>query len=197
MGFLYSINIPYLCRPDFEEDSLKAFRPFDIHIYKLTHGDHDYQFEIKDEFFELFENEIVDKGNLQVNVSLTKSETMIEMDFGISGTVELTCDRSLDLFDFPIEAQRTMRYRLGDETQELSEELMVIPRDSQIINIASLLFEFIGLEIPMKKLHPRFEEEEEGDEELLAIYSSDEDEEETDQEETVDPRWEALKKLKK
>ena len=175
---------------------MKAFRPFDIHIFKLAHGEHDYEFEIKDEFFELFENEIVDKGNLKVDVSLAKSETMIEMDFSISGTVELQCDRSLDLFDFPIDTQRTMRYRLGEEAQELSDELMVIPKDSQTINIASLLFEFIGLEIPMKKLHPRFDDEE-GDEELLVIYTSEEEEEDTNQEESVDPRWEALKKLKK
>ena len=157
---------------------------------------HDYQFKITDEFFELFENEIVAKGQLDVAVSLTKSETMIETTFDIKGSVLLECDRSLELFDFPIDTHKIMRYRLGDETQELSEELMVIPRDSQIINVASLLFEFIGLEIPMKKLHPRFAEEEEGDEELLAIYTSEEDEEDN-QEETVDPRWEALKKLKK
>lgn len=178
---------------------MKAFRQFDIHIFKLGVGEHDYQFEIKDEFFELIDNEIVDKGNLSVNVSLTKSETMIEMVFDIEGSVELECDRSLDRFDYPIHAQKQMRYRLGEEMQELSDELMVIPKDSQTINIASLLWEFIGLEIPMKKLHPRFEEadDENDEEELLAIYSSEEQEEDQDQEETVDPRWEALKKLKK
>ncbi len=175
---------------------MKGSKQFDIHIFKLPVGTHDYQFKITDEFFELFENEIVGQGNLEVTVLLTKSETMIEMNFDIKGSVVLECDRSLDLFDFPIDAQKMMRYRLGDERQELSEELMVIPKDSQIINIASLLFEFIGLEIPMKKLHPRFVEEEDGDEELLAIYTSEEDEKEN-QEESVDPRREALKKLKK
>ena len=178
---------------------MKGLKQFDIHIFKLTIGTHDYQFKITDEFFELFENEMVEQGNLDVNISLSKSETMIEMDFDIKGTVVLECDRSLDHFDFAIDALKTMRYRLGDEHQELSDELMVIPKDSQLINIASLLFEFIGLEIPMKKLHPRFQDEEDDDpdEELLAIYTSEEDDESEDQEETVDPRWEALKKLKK
>jgi len=177
---------------------MKGFKQFDIHIFKLSVGTHDYQFKITDEFFELFENEMVEKGNLDISISLSKSETMIEMDFGIKGTVQLECDRSLDHFDFLIDAQKMMRYRLGDEYQELSDELMVIPKDSQLINIASLLFEFIGLEIPMKKLHPRFlEEEDEHDEDLLVVYTSEEANEDVDQEETVDPRWEALKKLKK
>lgn len=176
---------------------MKAFRQYDIHIYKLALGHHDYRFEIKDEFFELFENELVDKGNLVIDVSLTKTETMIEMVLHIQGAVELECDRSLDYFDYPVDSHRKMIYRLGEETQELSDELMVIPKESQTINIASLLFEFIGLEVPMKKLHPRFQTEEEGDEEFLEIYSSvTETEEEQNQEEQVDPRWEALKKLK-
>ncbi len=177
---------------------MKAFRQYDIHIFKLALGLHDYQFEIKDEFFELFDNELVSKGNLAIDVSLTKTETMIEMVLHIQGSIELECDRSLDRFDFPIDSHRKMIYRLGEETQELSDELMVIPRDSQTINIASLLFEFVGLEIPMKKLHPRFQNEEEDGEDFVEIYSSaTEEEEEQDQEEQVDPRWEALKKLKK
>lgn len=122
---------------------------------------------------------------------------MIEMFFDLQGAVELECDRSLDHFDYPIKAEKVMRYRLGEDWQELSDDLMVIPRDSQTINIASLLFEFIGLEIPMKKLHPRFAEEDEGEDELISIYTSDSESEEENQEEAVDPRWEALKKLKK
>jgi uncharacterized metal-binding protein YceD (DUF177 family) len=177
---------------------LKAFRPYDIHIFKLTIGQHDYRFEIKDEFFELFENELVEKGNLTVEVVLTKTETMIEMVLHITGSVELECDRSLDRFDYPIDSHRKMIYRLGEETQELSDELMVIPKDSQTINVASLLFEFVGLEIPMKKLHPRFQTEEEDDEDFLEIYSSTtETQEDQNEEEAVDPRWAALKNLKK
>lgn len=149
----------------------------------------------------MFENEIVNMGNLHAKVSLEKSETMIQTTFNITGTVQLECDRSLDLFDFPIELERTFIYKLGDETNELSDEAMVIPRDTQKLNVASIMFEFIGLEIPMKKLHPRYSEEEEDDEnedEVLLIYSSEDNDQTEDQEneETIDPRWASLKKLK-
>ena len=43
----------------------------------------------------------------------------------------------------------------------------------------------------MKKLHPKFQDESDDDE---MIYISDADEQ--SQEESTDPRWEALKKLK-
>jgi len=141
-------------------------------------------------------------GELTADVSLQKSESMIQMTFNVEGTIELTCDRSLDLFDQPISFENTMIYKFGEEEKELSEDVMIILNDTQTINIADLLFEFIGLQVPMKKLHPRFQEEEEEDdddqEEGVMVYSSTVDDSKTEeqQEEDVDPRWAALKKLK-
>ena len=141
-------------------------------------------------------------GELTADVSLQKSESMIQMTFNVEGTIELTCDRSLDLFDQPISFENTMIYKFGEEEKELSEDVMIIlnDNDTQTINIADLLFEFIGLQVPMKKLHPRFQEEDDDDdqEEGVMVYSSTVDDSKTEeqQEEDVDPRWAALKKLK-
>ncbi len=173
---------------------MKGLRSFDIHIFKLSIGEHDYRFEIDEKLFEAFENEIIKRGNLTAAVSLKKSETMIEMTFQIKGDVELECDRSLDLFDHPLDFEKHMIFKLGDVEEELSEDVLVISRDTQTINIGSLIFEFIGLEIPMKKLHPRFQTEEDDDEGSL-VFSS-ESETEQDEEQEHDPRWAALEKLK-
>ena len=139
-------------------------------------------------------------GELTADVSLQKSESMIQMTFNVEGTIELTCDRSLDLFDQPISFENTMIYKFGEEEKELSEDVMIILNNTQTINIADLLFEFIGLQVPMKKLHPRFQEEDDDDdqEEGVMVYSSTVDDSKTEeqQEEDVDPRWAALKKLK-
>ncbi|OEK05351.1 YceD family protein [Roseivirga misakiensis] len=176
---------------------MKALREFDIHIFKLSNGEHNYQFDISDSFFELFENEMFSKGKLIANVSLQKSSSMIQMDFQVEGIVELTCDRSLDLFDHPLSFESRMLFKYGDEEKELSEDVMVITKDCQTINVADLLFEFIGLEVPMKKLHPRFQEEEDdNDDELVVVYSSKEEGDEQEEEGDVDPRWAALKNLK-
>jgi len=176
---------------------LKALRTYDIHIYKLSNGDHEYEFEISDAFFELFDSELVRKGQLKALVVLQKSDSMIQMSFQIKGSVELSCDRSLDLFDFPLFVERDMIYKYGDEEKELSEDVHVILKDTQTLNIASILFEFIGLEIPMKKLHPRFEVDEDSEEEVEMIYSSSEEDTEEQEEEQIDPRWAALKDLNK
>ncbi|HRX00449.1 MAG TPA: YceD family protein, partial [Cyclobacteriaceae bacterium] len=59
--------------------------------------------------------------------------------------------------------------------------------------LGQLVYEFIGLAIPMKKLHPRFQEEDETEEGKM-VYSSSTDEEQ--KEEEVNPMWDKLKKLK-
>ena len=180
---------------------MKAKRDFDIHVFKLSNGVHEYQFKMEDSFFELFDNEIAKTGNLEVRVSLDKSERMIQMAFEIEGKVGLTCDRSLEPFDEEIFSETRMIYKFGEEEQELSEDVMVILPDTQAINIADILFEFLLLAIPMKKLHPKFRDEDQDDEsEVIPIYFSEEEndaEDDQTEQELMDPRWEKLKNLKK
>jgi uncharacterized metal-binding protein YceD (DUF177 family) len=128
---------------------------------------------------------------------------LLNFTFHIYGTVNLTCDRSLDQFDYKIDTTQTLHVRFGEEELELDENVLQIKHDAQKINVAQHLFDFIGLAIPMKKLHPRFEQEEEdlikdADENIL-IYSSStapEKDSDDDDDEPADPRFAALKKIK-
>ena len=167
---------------------LKAFK---IEIFGLSNSTHDFNFAFNDDFFTHFENSLVSKGKGACDVILTKTDSMITLNLKIVGSIELECDRSLELFDFPIAVNKEIIYKYGAEEKELSEDVFVILKGEQELNIASFLYESISLEIPMKKLHPKFRDESERDE---MIYVSEAKEE--SQGENVDPRWEALKKLK-
>ena len=105
----------------------------------------------------------------------------------------LICDRSLDPFEFPIDLRQKVIMKFGDEDTELSDEIIMIEWNTQRINIAQLIYEYIGLEIPLKKLHPRYDNE--VDTEDTLFYSS--ENEKNPQDPDVDPRWETLKSLKK
>ncbi|ELR68219.1 ribosomal protein L32p [Fulvivirga imtechensis AK7] len=178
--------------------AMNVLEKFNIDIYKLQNGVHLYQFDIDDQFFEAFENSIIDKGKGSVKLELEKTETFIRLHFDISTSVQLECDRSLDLFDYPIHSENSLILKFGDHEEEINEEISIIPRDRQRINLAQYIYEFIGLSIPMKKLHPRYKDENEDDE---LIYSSDKSSEDQDNEgksdEDIDPRWQKLKNLNK
>jgi len=171
---------------------MREFKEYNIDIFGLSNATHEFEFEFKDEFFCKFENSLIEKGSGSCKVALTKSSSMITIDLNITGKVELICDRSLEPFDFNIDTSHEVVFKYGGEEKELSEDVHVILKDTQRINISDFLYQFISLEIPMKKLHPKFQDEDESDE---IIYSSNV-EEETSDTEAIDPRWEALKKLK-
>lgn len=187
---------------------MKFWKAFDIEIIKFKEGRHEIDFEIGDSFFQNFEdNEIVQKGRLTTRVIMDKGANVIELTFLIKGTVQLTCDRSLEVFDHPLEISEKMIYKYGSEEQEIDENVYMITRDTPSINVAQLIYEYILLALPAKKIHPEYRNELD-DEEFEAdggyVYIDDElenePEEESPESETevkpVDPRWEQLMKLK-
>ncbi|HVD99235.1 MAG TPA: DUF177 domain-containing protein [Cytophagaceae bacterium] len=179
---------------------MKSLKEFDIEIFRLTDGKQSFDYDLDDKFFAAIEGSILEKGKLKATVVLDRSERLILADFKIKGIVELLCDRSVEPYDYEIDSDENLVFKFGDEFEELSEDVIMIPRDLQKLNLAQYLYEFIGLAIPMKRLHPKFQEEdteEEDEQETRLIYRSDENEDnKSDDSETIDPRWNALKDLK-
>lgn len=171
-------------------EGMKLLKKYDIDISKLNLGRFEYSFQIDDSFFELFDYSIIDKGRLKADLFLEKSSTFISLHFQISGVIKLICDRSLDEFNYNMSTNNELVLRFGEEDLEVSDEIEIISYKTQTINVASYIYEFISVAIPMKKLHPRFANEPEGDQ---IIYSSEDEQEEKSE---IDPRWIELKKLK-
>ena len=127
-------------------------------------------------------------------IVLRKTDGFIEASFKIQGFVGLECDRSLDRFDHSIDLDKRMIFKFGEEDREIDDEVEMISKDRQSLDMSQFIFEFISMAIPMKKLHPRYKNEEQVEEELY--FSSEEDMDLDNQKEEIDPRWEALKKLR-
>jgi uncharacterized protein len=167
-------------------------KEFSVNIQGLGQKEHSFEFHFSKMFFANYGKEVVSDGEFDATVVLTKRETLIEADFSIVGKANLVCDRSLDEFDYPMEIDKRIIFKYGETAQEVSDEIIIIPHDLAMLDVGQLMYEFIVLDIPIKKIHPRYEEEEESEEneEGKLIYQSKKDEED------IDPRWEKLKKLK-
>lgn len=165
-----------------------------IDIYKMQNKLHQYNYDIDEVFFSNYQQDLVNSGKLNVQVDLEKNHSFIGMTVAISGTVVLTCDRSLDEFQYPLEETRKVIFKYGDEEKEIDHDVEMITSDTQQIDVGQYIFEFVGLAVPMKKLHPRFSE---SDEDLgTMVYRSEEIETE-DKTKEPDPRWNKLSQLKK
>jgi len=132
-----------------------------------------------------------------VYVKLIKTETIIQLFFDINGCIELECDRSLELFDFPINLKQKLFLKFGEADEYINDELEVIASNKDRINISQYIYEYISLAIPLKKIHPKFQDSE-IDGELTLVYSSliEEGEvEDLEEGKIKDSRWSALEKL--
>jgi uncharacterized metal-binding protein YceD (DUF177 family) len=96
--------------------------------------------------------------------------------------------------ELPVETEDTLYVKFGEEYSEEGENLIVVPEAEGTINLAWYMYECIALTIPLKHTHPEGMCNPEM-ETLLKAHSAASDEISGD-EEPVDPRWNALKKLK-
>lgn len=165
---------------------MEGFREYDVSFSGLKLGDHTFEFPLDQKFFDLF-SVSPDFDNLQGNAQfvLTKKNTFMEAHLKVNGTVELVCDHSAE--DFTQNIQNTLDWviKFGEEYDDSDDEIWIIPHNEHQINIAQMIYEAILLAIPMKRVKPEYAKEDE-------LYTQDN----TDKPDT-DPRWDALKKLKK
>ncbi|MCF8359039.1 MAG: DUF177 domain-containing protein [Prolixibacteraceae bacterium] len=163
----------------------------------LKNGEHFFNFEIDNLFFNMFEGSEISEGKLDAIVKLTRQETLLKFDVALKGTVELICDRCLETFNQKVDNKSEFYVKFGIEEEMLSDEIMVVPFEEHQVNIAQYLYEQVVLGLPAKRVHGR----DKNGKSLcnpemvtkLNNYLIDEDDEKPGEE--IDDRWSELRKL--
>jgi len=110
--------------------------------------------------------------------------------FHFDGNLQLVCDRCLNEYSQPLSGDFRLIVKYGEKKEDVSEELVTIPYKESYLDIGQYVYEFIQLMIPMKRIH---QDDESGnttcDIEMLRKL-------ETFEETEIDPRWDALKRIK-
>ncbi|MDY3529957.1 DUF177 domain-containing protein [Riemerella anatipestifer] len=177
---------------------MDKFRKYDIVFSGLKNGKHQFEFEIDKEFFNLFNADIdFSEPKVLSSVLLEKHTTFLEFCVKVSGEVCLICDVSGDDFPYEIEHELNVLVKFGESYDDSNEEVITIPSNDYHFNVAQLIYEAVILSVPMKKISPKVEGNEEY-EALLEKYSPKVlgELEEDKSKEDIDPRWQALSKLK-
>lgn len=167
-----------------------------------------FEYQLDNDFFKKIDGTEVQKGKLNVLLTVKTSAYTYEFTFAINGVVQVPCDRCLDDVEVPVETEEKLFVKLGKEYTEESDNVIVIPEEEGEINVAWFIYEFIALSIPMKHVHAPGKCNKTVSSKLRKhIAKSDEDEEGTgiefeggedvpdDNIVETDPRWDELKKF--
>ena len=162
-----------------------------IHFSGLKPGNYTYSFTLKNEFFEEQENEEIEGGQVQVEVEMERFEHMLMLKFTLKGEVTTLCDRCLGPLTIPVEGTENLCVRFSDTETSDDEDVAVLPEDAYEIDLTQWLYEYVAVRIPMQHIHPEGECDPE-----VTRYIVEEDETAKRSDDEIDPRWEALLKLK-
>ncbi|WP_394759577.1 YceD family protein [Flavobacterium sp.] len=183
---------------------MKVTNEFLIPFIGLKLGKHQFEYQISKAFFEHFEFDEFESANIKVNIVLEKKNTMLELNFKHSGTINVPCDLTSEDFDLPIKGNLKLVVRFGETFNDENEDLLILPIGEHQIDVAQYIYEMVVLSIPLKKTHPGIKDgtlETKALSKLKEISVTEQAQEENVQEETeikaenTDPRWDKLKTL--
>ena len=166
---------------------------FKFKIFEIPDGKSERALELKADSLDLG-NVVLKDGFIQIEFNKTNHFIQTKLDLNLN--VELICDRSLDTFDFEVNQHYDILFKENQIEESVNEKGAIrnIDNASRQIDIEQDVLDTILVSIPAKKLHPRFLDDDGNPVDLLNETFGESNE---DQSDTIDPRWEALKELKK
>lgn len=177
-------------------------RKYAVEVSKLKPGLQEEAFHVDDSFFEAFEHSEIKGADVQVIAEIQKFERHLDVNFKIGGSLTLECDRCLEHYPHQIEANNRMIYSWDESLEFNTDDVVLLNENDNWLVIIQEIYDYISLLIPIRKVPD--ESVHACSPEVLAFITGESstsdyaDIEEGDEEEdgSIDPRWEALKKLK-
>jgi uncharacterized metal-binding protein YceD (DUF177 family) len=170
-----------------------SLEQFKIDLKSLTKEITVLEYDLDDQYFAALNGAEIQKGSLHVSGSIRKAVGFFELQLAIGGTVQVPCDRCLDLMLQPIETELRLVVKLGEEYSE-EDDIITVSESEGTFDTSWFIYESIALAVPIQHVHQP------GDcndammrvlNEHSTARSSD-----ADAKEDTDPRWDKLKSLK-
>ena len=175
---------------------------YNLQLKTLSEGTHYHEFDLDNQFFADIEGPEINAGEVKAEIEINKTSHNIELNITLTGRVETTCDRCLDALWVDIDVEESLYIKFGKSYSEESDDLIIIPEEEGVFNIAWTLYEFCALAIPICHSHA----EGECNAEMMNILNQHsvreiddedgcDDDIKTTENHEVDPRWAALKDI--
>jgi uncharacterized metal-binding protein YceD (DUF177 family) len=175
---------------------MHAGKEYIIQFVGLAIGEHEFEFNVGNKFFENLDYSEIKQGAIKVKLTLIKQSTMMVLQFNVSGTVKMNCDRCSVEFDMPISGDYKLIVKVGGhEVGDEDDDIISIAANEHELDLSQFIYEYIMLSLPLKRVHP---DDKNGkstcDKEMLKKLKNYTIENTVD--EPIDPRWDGLKNIK-
>ena len=168
-----------------------SFDAYTIDLTQIEERESQFDFVLDDAFFSALDQSEIKGGDVSVKLSVKKVSSTYEFYFDINGAVNVSCDRCLADIHYPIEAKKELFVKIGDKSEEIDDNLIIVSEEDKTLKINWLMYEFIFLSLAIKKVH----NEGECDPSMISLLAKHDAGQKEDEEKGSDPRWNELKKI--
>ena len=165
---------------------------YTIPIFGLKEGRHTIDYTIGEEFFEFFEESEIKEGSLIANIEIEKRSTHADLLIKISGSIKISCDRCLEIYDQHLSSENRILIKFGKSLEEDDPDIISLSSEEHEVDLRQHLYEFIHLALPIRRVHPNDSKGKSSCDPLMLKKLK---EHLIEEEHEMDPRWAELKKL--
>lgn len=172
-----------------------SLETLDIDLTTLQGDSFEASWQLGDDYFESLDDAEIQHGKINAQLSIRKAVAgAFSLTLTIDGEVTVQCDRCLDDMQQPVAGESSYTVKLG-ATPDDDGETITVDENEGILSTAWIIYETIVLAIPIKHVHAPGKCNDAMTKKLQELSATRSGDEET--EETIDPRWAELAKLKK
>ncbi len=131
----------------------RKIMPYIVDLSKLQADSLSLDYKLDDAFFDAVGGSLVQRGELvAVVVVKKKAGDTFSVQLDIHGNVAVPCDRCLDDVVIPIDVTERLAAKMGSECDD-SDDCIVVPFNKPLLDIGTLLYEYIAVAVPIQNVH--------------------------------------------
>ena len=111
---------------------MRVNKDFSIALKSLKDGVHDFEFEIKDLFFDNYESSPVKSADLEVKLDFHKRSDHLQLEYHITGWLASSCDRCTADIKLPFERNTSFILKYGEIAQDDGEVIYINVNDQHL-----------------------------------------------------------------
>ena len=173
-------------------EKIDRLEPYKIDLHGLKEGVNHLSFKLDNGYFEAIDAEDIREGLLDVMMQIDRKGNLFEVTYHVDGTVKVPCDLCLDDMEQPVAGDSRLVVKFGDEYSE-DDDLVTIDEDEGVLDVSWFIYETIVLNIPIKHVHAPGKCNRDM---MKALEAHSATRSGVEMEETMDPRWSELLKIK-
>lgn len=132
-------------------------REYEIAFVGLKPGEHEYNYDITDKFFEPFQQQDFTNCRAKIKLTLDKKTGFMLLKFDVDGTADVVCDRCGNNLKLQLWDEFNIVVKLVENSDEMNEQeedpdVYYLSRSESHLSVEDWIYEFINLSIPMQKM---------------------------------------------